>query len=70
MDATEDMKVMQPVSTTTALNQRVAMSLKDVAVSFGGRVAVRDVTFDVTSNRVTSLDWSVRARARPRCCAR
>jgi phosphate transport system ATP-binding protein len=56
MDATEDMKVMQSVSTTTtALNQRVAMSLEDVAVSFSGRVAVRDVTFDVTSNRVTSL---------------
>ena len=55
MDATEDMKVMQSVSTTTALNQRVAMSLADVAVSFSGRVAVRDVTFDVTSNRVTSL---------------
>jgi phosphate transport system ATP-binding protein len=55
MDATEDMKVMQSVSTTTALDQRVAMSLADVAVSFNGRVAVRDVTFDVTANRVTSL---------------
>jgi phosphate transport system ATP-binding protein len=55
MDATEDMKVMQSVSTTTALDQRVAMSLSDVAVSFNGRVAVRDVTFDVTANRVTSL---------------
>ena len=55
MDATEDMKVMQSVSTTTVLDQRVAMSLTDVAVSFSGRVAVRDVTFDVTANRVTSL---------------
>jgi len=55
MDATEDMKVVQSVSTTTALDQRVAMSLADVAVSFNGRVAVRDVTFDVTANRVTSL---------------
>jgi len=55
MDATEDMRVMQSVSTTTALDQRVAMSLTDVAVSFNGRVAVRDVTFDVTANRVTSL---------------
>jgi phosphate transport system ATP-binding protein len=55
MDATEDMKVMQSVSTTTALDQRVAMNLADVAVSFNGRVAVRDVTFDVTANRVTSL---------------
>ena len=55
MDATEDMKTMPAVATTTSLNQRVAMSLTDVAVSFSGRVAVRDVTFDVTSNRVTSL---------------
>ncbi len=32
-----------------------AMQLKDVAVSFHGRTAVRDCTFDVTKNRVTSL---------------
>jgi phosphate transport system ATP-binding protein len=32
-----------------------AMSLHDVAVSFRGKVAVRDVTFDVGRNRVTSL---------------
>jgi phosphate transport system ATP-binding protein len=32
-----------------------AMQLKDVAVSFNGRVAVRDATFDVAKNRVTSL---------------
>ncbi|HXC18362.1 MAG TPA: phosphate ABC transporter ATP-binding protein PstB [Acidimicrobiales bacterium] len=32
-----------------------AMQLKGVAVSFHGRVAVRDCTFDVTKNRVTSL---------------
>src|SRR6202167_4380679 len=31
------------------------MQLKDVAVSFHGRTAVRDCTFDVTKNRVTSL---------------
>jgi phosphate transport system ATP-binding protein len=31
------------------------MSLVDVAVSFKGRTAVRDVTFDVAANRVTSL---------------
>ncbi|MGH9020196.1 MAG: phosphate ABC transporter ATP-binding protein [Acidimicrobiales bacterium] len=31
------------------------MSLKDVAVSFTGRTAVRDCTFDVAANRVTSL---------------
>jgi phosphate transport system ATP-binding protein len=32
-----------------------AMRLEDVAVSFNGRLAVRDVTFDVPANRVTSL---------------
>src|SRR5271165_3062476 len=32
-----------------------AMQLKDVAVSFHGRTAVRDCTFDITKNRVTSL---------------
>ena len=32
-----------------------AMQLKNVAVSFHGRTAVRDCTFDVTKNRVTSL---------------
>ncbi|MDE3064604.1 MAG: phosphate ABC transporter ATP-binding protein [Acidobacteriota bacterium] len=34
---------------------RPAMTLSDVAVSFNGRVAVRDVTFDVPANQVTSL---------------
>jgi len=33
----------------------VAMTLRDVAVSFNGRTAVRDATFDVVKNRVTSL---------------
>jgi phosphate transport system ATP-binding protein len=33
----------------------VVMSLRDVAVSFNGRTAVREATFDVTANRVTSL---------------
>jgi len=32
-----------------------AMQLKNVAVAFNGRVAVRDATFDVAKNRVTSL---------------
>ncbi|MEO9180997.1 MAG: phosphate ABC transporter ATP-binding protein [Acidimicrobiales bacterium] len=32
-----------------------AMQLRDVAVSFHGRTAVRDCTFDVAKNRVTSL---------------
>jgi phosphate transport system ATP-binding protein len=31
------------------------MQLKNVAVAFHGRTAVRDCTFDVTKNRVTSL---------------
>src|ERR1035437_9138607 len=34
---------------------RVVMSLKDVAVAFSGRTAVRDATFNVSANRVTSL---------------
>ena len=34
---------------------KVAMSLRDVAVSFSGRTAVRDATFDIAANRVTSL---------------
>ena len=33
----------------------VSMSFKDVAVSFNGRAAIRDVTFDVPMNRVTAL---------------
>lgn len=34
---------------------KVAMSLKDVAVSFNGHTAIRDATFDVTANKITSL---------------
>jgi phosphate transport system ATP-binding protein len=45
-----------PTSTATvAPSGGVAMSLRDVAVSFSGRTAVRDCTFDVAKNRVTSL---------------
>jgi phosphate transport system ATP-binding protein len=33
----------------------VVMSLSDVSVSFGGRMAVRDVTFDVHASEVTAL---------------
>jgi phosphate transport system ATP-binding protein len=33
----------------------VVMSLRDVGVSFDGRAAVRDVTFDVARSRVTAL---------------
>ncbi len=42
-----------PPATDSA--HRVVMSLKDVAVAFSGRTAVRDVNFNVTANRVTSL---------------
>jgi phosphate transport system ATP-binding protein len=34
---------------------KVAMSLHNVAVSFSGRTAVRNATFDIATNRVTSL---------------
>ncbi len=41
--------------TASPNRQAIAMQLKDVAVSFNGRTAVRDCTFDVAKNRVTSL---------------
>ena len=40
---------------TTPLPGATAMSLRDVAVSFNGRTAIRNATFDVAANRVTSL---------------
>jgi phosphate transport system ATP-binding protein len=55
MDATEKREVAIEVDTLPTLGRRVAMSLANVAVSFNGRTAVRDVTFDVAANRVTSL---------------
>ncbi len=33
----------------------VAMRLEDVAVSFNGRTAIRDATFEVPKNKVTAL---------------
>ncbi len=42
-------------SETVKTPNHIAMSLNDVAVSFNGKVAVRDATFDVTKNKVTSL---------------
>lgn len=57
MDSVELSNIVTGVSSsspTDTLN-RVAMSLNDVAVSFSGRTAVRDVTFDVTANKVTSI---------------
>lgn len=47
--ATAVAPVVAPTPTKTA------MKLHDVAVSFRGRTAVRDVTFDVAANRVTSM---------------
>ncbi len=47
---------MEVVDKSTAPARSViAMQLKDVAVSFHGRTAVRDCTFDIAKNRVTSL---------------
>jgi len=38
-----------------ALGLAPAMRLRDVAVSFNGRTAVRNVSFDVATNKVTSM---------------
>jgi phosphate transport system ATP-binding protein len=42
-------------ATPVTAGRTIAMSLIDVAVSFNDRVAVRDATFDIAHNRVTSL---------------
>ncbi len=63
MDASENhlpttepaLEVPTASASPVALDRRVAMSLRDVAVSFNGRTAVRDVTFDVPANQVTAL---------------
>src|ERR1039457_2421442 len=57
MDSVELSNIVTGVSSSSATDtlNRVAMSLNDVAVSFSGRTAVRDVTFDVTANKVTSI---------------
>ncbi len=47
-----------PVATSTVAAPAAgatAMSLRDVAVSFNSRTAVRNATFDIAQNRVTSL---------------
>jgi phosphate transport system ATP-binding protein len=43
------------VATESRTPGSVAMSLRNVAVSFNGKTAVRDCTFDVESKKVTSL---------------
>jgi phosphate transport system ATP-binding protein len=45
----------EPTTTKPAVRGPIAMQLRDVAVAFHGRTAVRDCTFDVAKNRVTSL---------------
>ena len=57
MDSVELSNIVTGVSSSSATDtlNRVAMSLNDVAVSFSGRTAVRDVTFDVTANKITSI---------------
>jgi phosphate transport system ATP-binding protein len=57
----EEIEIMTEIKSETAqvvtpaVRGPVAMQLSNVAVAFHGRVAVRDCTFDVTKNRVTSL---------------
>jgi phosphate transport system ATP-binding protein len=55
MDTTETRESVPVATSTQLVAHKTAMSLTDVAVSFNGRTAVRDVTFDVPANRVTSL---------------
>jgi phosphate transport system ATP-binding protein len=47
--------VVKSTQTVATAPPKVAMSLKDVAVTFNGRTAVRDATFDVAANKITSL---------------
>jgi len=47
--------VMNKLEAEAANRGPVALSLRNVAVSFNGRTAVRDCTFDIVKNRVTSL---------------
>jgi ABC-type glutathione transport system ATPase component len=43
------------VSVTPVVRGPIAMQLRNVAVAFHGRTAVRDCSFDVEKNKVTSL---------------
>jgi phosphate transport system ATP-binding protein len=54
----EIISTVAPDSVATAEDLRAipaAMRLQGVSVSFGGKLAVRDVAFDVPENRITSL---------------
>jgi phosphate transport system ATP-binding protein len=55
LDMQEEVVVVKSTQTDVTAPPKVAMSLKDVAVTFNGRTAVRDATFDVTANKITSL---------------
>jgi phosphate transport system ATP-binding protein len=55
LDMHEEVAVVKTATSEETAPHRVAMSLKDVAVTFNGRTAVRDATFDVSANRITSL---------------
>ena len=48
-------KLETPAEADAPARGPAAMQLRNVAVSFHGRTAVRDCTFNVTKNRVTSL---------------
>jgi phosphate transport system ATP-binding protein len=51
----EEVTVAKSAQSVETAPPKVVMSLKDVAVTFNGRTAVRDATFDVSSNKITSL---------------
>jgi phosphate transport system ATP-binding protein len=50
-----DIESQTEVSVTPVVRGPIAMQLRNVAVSFHGRTAVRDCSFDVEKNKVTSL---------------
>jgi phosphate transport system ATP-binding protein len=51
----DEVAVAKSAQSVETAPPKVAMSLKDVAVTFNGRTAVRDATFDVSANKITSL---------------
>jgi phosphate transport system ATP-binding protein len=55
LDMFEKVTVANSAVSDETAPHKVAMSLKDVAVAFNGRTAIRDATFDVTANKITSL---------------
>jgi phosphate transport system ATP-binding protein len=55
LDMFEKVTAANSTVTVETVPPKVAMSLTDVAVAFSGRTAIRDATFDVTANKITSL---------------